>query len=656
MDHYLRLMRAADRLESDPRSSAAEARSVLAEDPGNGAAAQLLAKALVACGDLPAAGSVLRELREQAPDSAVVRLEFGRWLALQGRLAEAAAEFERALEIEPHLADAWRELSQLHARLGNTLECDSSYARYRQLSRPERTVSDALAARASGNFRQAENLLRARLGKFPDDVTALHALADVLARFEEFGEAEQLLTKCLQLADGFTEARFSLALVFHSQQKPIPMQPLLERLIRFDPDNVDYRVLQSAANTLLGHVDRSLQILEELLARHPSKEQIWVYYGHALRSAGRAAEATAAYRKAIGLAPSFGEAWYSLADLKTGQLTASDIAAMEEQIRRPDLRFEDRVQFDFALGKAHEEHGAYESSFQHYERGNSLWRASARYDARVTTDFVERSERLYSAEFFAARQGWGLPSADPIFIVGLPRSGSTLVEQILASHSQVEGTRELTYVLSSARELGMLGSREAPPTYPQSLAALSREDIVGLASHYLEQAAAHRVLGRPRFIDKMPTNFLHAGLIHLMLPNARIIDVRRDAMACCFSNFRQYYHKGIWFAYSLTDIGLYYRDYVRLMSHFDRVLPGRIHRVRYEDLVSDLETEVRKLLIYCGLPFEEACLRFHENRRAVQTISSEQVRRPLYRDSLEQWRHFERWLDPLRRSLGDLAA
>jgi len=354
------------------------------------------------------------------------------------------------------------------------------------------------------------------------------------------------------------------------------------------------------------------------------------------------------------LRPGFGEAWFSLANLKTVRFTADDIAAMRAQLRRADIPDADRLQFEFALGKALEDAGEYAGSFEHYARGNALRRAAVVYDIGSTTRLVQRTEALYTPQFLRSRAGSGSPSPDPIFILGMPRAGSTLVEQILASHSQVEGTRELPDVPGFALELGVLEAHGKPATYPKAVEQLTHAQLLALGERYLAQTRPHRIQGKPHFIDKMPSNFLHVGLIHLILPNARIIDARRSPLGCCFANFKQHFQSGVWFSYSLEDLGRYYRDYVRVMAHFDAVLPGRVHRVYYEDLVADFESEVRRLLKHCGLSFEERCLRFHETKRSIQTASSEQVRRPLYGDGVEQWRHYEPWLGPLKEALGDV--
>jgi len=651
----LRLIRAASLLESDPAQAAREAAQILRVHGEHPAALLLLAAAHRASGDAQAAVAELGELSAARPDSAVIRLELGRALRAAGRDAEARTALERSLELTPDLAEGWRELSLLHAARGDAAACDAAYAHFEKLAPEEQRLGEAAAALASERLDAAEALLKRALANSPQDVTALRLLAAAAAAREEYRESVRLLDECLRLAPGYSRARLDLVRVLHQQAKAEPMLPLLERLLALEPDNRDYRTLQAIAYNLLGRTELATPILDALLEEFPDSELVWLNYGHTLRAAGDPRGAIKAYRRSIEINPEFGHGWASLADLKIYSFTPADVAAMQAQLAREALHNENRVQIEFALGKALEDAGDFAGSFAHYARGNELHRAVIRYDPEGMTQFVERSRALYTREFFAARAGWGLPSPEPVFVVGLPRAGSTLIEQILASHSQVEGTRELPDVIGFALELS---GREDPgkrPGYPQSLGHLTAAELAALGERYLAQTRAHRLLGRPHFIDKMGGNFLHVGLIHLMLPNARIIDARRSPLGCCFANFKQHFDRGVWFAHSLDEIGRYYHDYVALMAHFDSVLPGRIHRVDYERVVADLEGEVRRLLEYCGLPFEEQCLRFHETQRVVQTMSSEQVRRPLYSESLDQWRNFEPWLGPLKTALGELA-
>jgi hypothetical protein len=393
-----------------------------------------------------------------------------------------------------------------------------------------------------------------------------------------------------------------------------------------------------------------------VLEDYPNQAKVWMSLGHALKTAGNNGESVDAYLKAIERAPNLGEAYWSLANLKTFRFSPAQIQAMREQLAGSALSPDDRFHFEFSLGKALEDAGEYADSFEHYREGNRQRRQMIRYDADENHAHVERSKRLFTAEFFAERKGFGNPAPDPIFVVGLPRAGSTLIEQILASHSSVEGTMELPDVAMLARMVGARTTRSAGSAYPRALGKFSAEELHGLGWRYLEQTRIQRKTPAPIFIDKMPNNFAHVGFIHLMLPNAKIVDARRHPLGCCFSAFKQHFARGQTFTYDLHELGRYYRDYVELMAHFDAVLPGRVHRVLYENMVEDTEGEVRRLLDYCGLPFEESVLRFHENQRAVRTASSEQVRQPIFKEGVDHWKHFEPWLVPLQEALGDVAS
>jgi hypothetical protein len=426
-------------------------------------------------------------------------------------------------------------------------------------------------------------------------------------------------------------------------------------LMTSEPRNSGYRNLRAVVLANIGSYQESLEIYADVLAKHPDQARIWLSFGHALSTAGRTEEGVTAYRRAIALIPTLGEAYYSLANLKTFRFEASEVATMRAQLENPAIHAEDRAHFHFALGKAFEDSRSYAESFAHYASGNELRAARVGYEPAVTSDAVQRGKRLFTREFFATRRGHGTPEPDPIFIVGLPRAGSTLLEQILASHSQVEGTMELPDIMAMAAQLGGKTERSQDSAYPEVLAGLDTGECRALGAQYLQQTRIQRKTDRPFFIDKMPNNFLHIGLIRLALPNAKIIDARRHPMACCFSGFKQNFAQGQRYTYRLEDIGRFYRDYVELMAHFDTVLPGSIHRVLYESLVEDTEGEVRRLLEFLGLGFEAATLSFHSNERAVRTVSAQQVRRPIFREGIDHWRHYEQWLTPLRTTLGAVA-
>jgi len=562
------------------------------------------------------------------------------------------AALRTAVRLQPAQADAWRALGDHLNAMGDTAGADAAYANHvRASTRDPRLLEPALAL-SEGRIAVAESLLREHLKQFPTDVAAIRMLAEVAARIGRYGDARNLLTRCLELAPGFHAARHNLAVVLHRDNKPREALAEIDRLLEGKPESAGFRNLRAAILARIGEYAQALALYEDLLRQYPSQSRLWLSYGHALKTAGRQGEAVEAYRTAWRLEPSFGDACWSLANLKTFRFDAADIAVMRGQVATTTLRPEDRLHFHFALGKALEDEQAYAESFEHYAAGNRLRKQAIPYDADGLADQVRRSRALFTAEFVAARSGQGCAGHDPIFIVGLPRSGSTLIEQILSSHPAVEGTMELPDVLGIVKSLGGRQRRGDASRYPEILADLDPGELRGLGERYLEQTRVQRKTAAPHFIDKMPNNWAHVGLIHLMLPNARIIDARRHPLSCCFSNFKQHFARGQNFTYALEDLGRYYADYVGLMAHFDAVLPGRVHRVTYERMVDDTETEVRRLLDYCGLPFDGACLRFYENERAVRTASSEQVRRPIYRDAVDQWRHYEQWLGPLRDALG----
>jgi len=536
--------------------------------------------------------------------------------------------------------------------MGDTSGAAAAYASHIKASTRDPRLLAPAAALCEGRLAAAETLLRAHLKQYPTDVAAIRMFAELAARLGRLADAENLLARCLELAPGFTAARHNYAVVLHRQAKSVDALREVERLLGGDRRNPGYRSLQAAALARLGEYERSIATYAGLLADYPGQPKLWMSQGHALKTAGRQAESIEAYRRSIELEPSLGEAYWSLANLKTYRFAPAEIEAMRTQLARTGLGAEDRLHLHFALGKATEDAGDHAAAFAHYAEGNRLRRATLAYDADETTALVRRAQALFTPDFFASRRGSGAPAPDPIFVVGLPRSGSTLVEQILASHPAVEGTMELPDLLGLVRELSGRTRRSEPSKYPDALAELGPEALRALGERYLAQTRIQRKTDKPFFIDKMPNNWAHVGLIQLILPNARIVDTRRHPLSCCFSAFKQHFARGQGFTYSLEDVGRYYRDYAALMTHFDSVLPGRVHRVIYERMVEDTEAEIRRLLAHCGLEYDERCLHFYENDRAVRTASSEQVRSPIFRDAVDHWRHYEPWLGPLRQALG----
>jgi tetratricopeptide (TPR) repeat protein len=641
----LELMRASFLLESDPAAAARRARTILDRSPAHAEASLLFAAACRKLGDPAAAAAELESLASAQLDTPIMQLELGRAHAANGNSDRAVAAFRRAVALDAGLADAWRELAGQLLAAGETQAGDAAYIRYCELAPDPPELTDAIVALNDNRLDAAESMLRRRLEQAPHDVVALRMLADAATRGGDFAQAERRLTACLQLAPGYAAARFDLANMLHTLHRQSEVLPLIDRLLTAEPRDLDYLSMKAQALRLVGRNDEAVAVMEQAVADHPDQDKAWLLCGHLLREVGQQARAIQMYRQALAIRPQSGRAWASLANLKTFRFTSGDLATMQDQIAHGAMRGADRTHLEFAFGKALEDEGRFAASFEHYARGNALHRATIVHDSDAITADVQRSKNLYNARFFADRAGWGSEHPDPIFIVGLPRSGSTLLEQILASHSQVEGTRELSDIPALTREL---------PEYPESVATLGREDIDALALRYLSRTQTHRPLGRPRFVDKMLGNFAHVGLIHLMFPRAAIIDTRRHPLACGFSCYKQLFVRELGFTYDLSELGRFYRDYADLMEHFDAVLAQRVHRVYYEQLVADPEREVRRLLDYCDLPFEQQCLNFYENRRVVQTISSEQVRLPIYSDAVDQWRHYEPWLAPLKDALGDL--
>jgi tetratricopeptide (TPR) repeat protein len=639
-------------LATEPALAAEQAAEILLAVPGHPAASLLLGAAQRLTGDIHAALSVLEPLSSSQPDWAAAHYELGLALGAEGRGEAAVAALRRTVALQPDLPDAWRALADHLTAMGDVEGADAAYARHIRYSSRDPRLLEAGAALCENRIARAEALLRSHLKQHPTDVVAIRMLAEVALRLGRNVDAGNLLARCLELAPGFTPARYNHAIALHRQGKLVEARAEIGLALARDPKNPGYRNLQATLLGRIGEFDRALEVYAGVLAEYPQQPKVWMSYGHALKAAGRQAESIDAYRKSIDLAPELGEAWWSLANLKTFTFTAEEIDTVHRLLARDDLSTEDRLHFEFTLGKALEDASRHADAFAHYAQGNRLRRSITHHDAADVMAHVQRSKALFTPAFFARRAGCGSHAPDPVFIIGLPRAGSTLLEQILSSHSAVEGTMELPDVISIARSLTGRRSRSDDAKYPEVLTGLDTGEFRALGERYLESTRIQRKTAAPMFIDKMPNNWGHVGLIHLILPNARIVDARRHPLACCFSNFKQHFARGQQFTYDLEDIGRYYRNYIELMAHFDAVLPGRIHRVFYERMVEDTEAEIRRLLDYCGLPFEDGCLRFYENARAVRTASSEQVRRPIYREGIDQWRHFEPWLEPLKRTLG----
>jgi tetratricopeptide (TPR) repeat protein len=635
-------------------ASALPAARALAERvPENRDVLYLLAVSQRYLRDIPAALATLDRLQALHPGFSRLYQERGHCHVALRDAPRAIDAFLRGVNINPALPASWSMLESLFRMTRQEENRRMAAAHVATLAKLPPDIVTANALFFEGDLAPAEQIVRAYLLKHGDHVEAMRLLARIGLERDVLDDADVLLEAVLHLAPDYHAARYDYAIALLRRHKHAESIAQLERLLAVEPGNRSYKTTHATALIGLGHHDEALALYQDLVRDAPQPLQaseLHLSIAHSYKALGRQSESVEAYRRAAAVRPSFGDAYWSLANLKTYRFTDEEIARMRAEEGAAAVGLVDRLHLCFALAKALEDRGEYAESFRYYERGNALKKSQSRYRPEP----VERNTRLQKAtctrEFFAARAGVGDPAPDPIFIVGLPRSGSTLIEQILASHSEVEGTMELANIPRMVLALQGRESDDEVSRYPAVLAELRTEDFARLGAEYLRDTRVYRG-GKPRFIDKMPNNFRHVGLIHLILPNARIIDARRNAMACCFSNFKQLFASGQEFTYGLEDIGRYYRTYVELMAHWDEVLPGRILKVEHEAVVDDLEGSVRRILEFCGLPFEPRCLEFYKTERSIRTASSEQVRRPIFKEGLDQWRRFEPWLDPLARVL-----
>lgn len=635
---------AAAALAHDASKAERLARLLVAKLPRDPRPQLILASALRRQGDAAAALPMLLELSRAYPMAARTRYELGLTLGLVGRHADGLVQLEAAVQLDPRLADAWQALSHAAFAAGDHARELRARAVLARLEAGGGPLGEAAEMVVLGRFDVAESRLRRHLLSQPSDAGALRLLAACYLANRAFDQADTLLRHALEIEPDFALARFDLAHSLFARQQAEAALIELAPLEAADPDNAAYRNLRAGCLALLGDEEGAEALHGELAARYPANARIAVNHGHALRTKGHRDRAIAAYRRAIALDRKSGEAWWSLANLKVGALTAEDEAAMRALAADPALGDPDRMRISYALGRRLEDSGRPEESFRWYARGAALARERASAALVDHHDHAEQVQRVFTTRFLEERSGEGVDDASPIFVVGLPRSGSTLVEQILSSHPDIEGTMELPYMGAITARLAQQGRDAWTGLTPDTIRALGEE--------YLARAAIHRRLGRKHFIDKMPNNFRHLGLIRLILPRARIVDVRRAPMAACFSCFKQLFAEGHEYSYDLGDLGRYYRHYLAIIRHFALVQPGAVHTLIYEDLVEATEVEVARLLDAVGVPFSPACLRFFENDRAVRTVSSEQVRQPIYRSGLDHWQVFEPWLGPLKVALG----
>jgi len=601
---------------------------------------------------LPEALELLERLERLQPRFSLMHQERGLCYVALKDAPRAIDALLRGVNINPALPMSWRMLEGVYRISGDTQNAATAAAHIATLARLPPEVVAATSLFSDGELGPAEQMVRAFLLRHGNHPEAMRLLARIGLARDVLDDAELLLEAVLTLAPDYRAARYDYADTLVRRHKYVFAREQVGQLLALEPGNPDYRSLAATIAVGLGEHDKAIALYRDMLADAPGSPDVNLWLAHALKTVGQVPEAIEAYRAAAAARPDFGDAYWSLANLKTYRFTDEEMGQMRAAEAAPATQAADRYHLCFALGKALEDRGETAESWHYYARGNALKRSESRYRPEILETNTRKQIEVCTRDFFAHRSGWGCPEPDPIFILGLPRSGSTLLEQILASHSQVEGTQELADIQRIVVELQGREPDLDDPRYPAALADLTQDDFARLGERYLSDTRAYRT-GKPFFIDKMPNNFRHVGLIHLMLPNARIIDARREPMSCCFSNLKQLFANGQEFSYGEEVIARYYRTYLELMRHWDEVLPGRVLRVHHEDVIADLEGSVRLLLDHCGLSFEPACLDFHQNRRSVRTPSSEQVRQPIFRDGLDQWKKYEPWLGPLGDALGD---
>ncbi len=604
--------------------------------------------------------AALERLDQHHPRFSQMFLERGLCHVARREAPAAIADLRTAVTINPALAMGWRMLDGLLRMTGDQASAAVAMRHCSHLASLPPPIVTAKVLFYDGEIDVAEAQIRKFLLEFGDHPEAMRLLAQIGQLRNVLDDAETLYAAVLTLVPDHNEARHEYVQVLIARHKFPEARKELEPLLKLDPSHHANRIQAATIQVGLGDFESVIPDYRAMIAEtagdtpqarvHRADLNLWL--GHALKTEGRTDEAIKAYLAATADRPDFGDAWWSLANLKTYRFAPESIEVMRQGLESPATAELDRIHIAFALGKALEDEGDYAGSWAAYEQGNTLHRAGNSFLPETFETNTREQKRVCTKAFFDERAGWGIEDPAPIFVLGLPRSGSTLIEQILASHSMVEGTQELPDIQRIVHELQGREINFDKPRYPGVLPELDADAIRRFGEQYIDDTRPHRILGRPHFIDKMPNNFRHIGLIHLILPNAKIIDARRDAMACCFSNLKQLFAQGQEFTYGIEDIARYYRTYVELMDHWDAVLPGRVLRVQHEDVIDDLEGSVRRILDYCGLPFEPACVEFHKTKRSVRTPSSEQVRQPIFRDGLDQWKNYAPYLAPLREYLG----
>jgi predicted Zn-dependent protease len=635
---YAEGLRAAEAL----RGNAPENRDVL----------YLIAMGQRFLGRIAEALATLERLERHHPEFSRLYQERGHCHVVLRQAPQAIEAFLRGVNINPALPVSWSMLEGVYRMTGDAQNAATAAAHVAILKRLPPEVVNATSLFSDGDLLPAEDIIRAFLLKHGNHIEAMRLLARIGIERDVLDDAELLLDAVLQLAPDYQAARHDYARVLVERHQYARARAQLDMLLQLAPDNRHYKTLYATTIVGMGEHEKAIGLYRELLADAPRSPDLHLSIAHSLKTLGRQQEAIETYRAAAAARPNFGDAYWSLANLKTYRFTDGEIARMRAEEGVPATSLIDRYHLCFALGKAFEDRGEYATSWEYYERGNASKKSESRYRPEMIETNTRKQIEVCTREFFASRAGSGARGSDPILILGLPRAGSTLLEQILASHSKVEGTQELADIQRIVLSLQDRIADLANPRYPGVLAQMTPEDFQRLGEKYLSDTRVYRA-DKPYFIDKMPNNYRHIGLIHLMLPNAKIIDARREPMACCFSNLKQLFANGQEFTYSIEDIARYYRTYLELMRHWEEVLPGRVLRVQHEDVVDDLEGNVRRILDFCGLEFEPACVEFYKTERSIRTASSEQVRQPIFREGLDQWKNYEPWLGSLKDALGD---
>ncbi|MEO9633257.1 MAG: sulfotransferase [Parasphingorhabdus sp.] len=627
------------------------AKSALQTDPQHIDALYMKAVCERYCGHNDEALASVETLKSLSPDFGRAYQEEGHILKSIGDLESAIAAYRRACLCNPVLQASWKAQAEILEGWGHrqaALEMRGQEQRIAAMPKPLVAVSHLLH---EGKLVKAENACRHFLQQNPHHVEAMRLLADIGARLGILEDADFLLESAIEFEPDNIQVRIDYIQTLRKRQKFSEALKQSELLYQRDTENPVFQSLYAIESMQTGNYEQALSLFEKVLQRLPEDPVTLTSQGHALKTFGRHEEAVLSYQNAIKSDPGHGDAYYGLANLKTYRFSDDELRLMETQEQGNRLSYQNRIHICFALGKAYEDRKDYNASFGYYERGNELKRLQSRYDADQMTAELDNQITACTPALFAKQSGKGCEAPDPIFILGLPRAGSTLLEQILASHSQIDGTLELPNILSLAHRLRRQKQASNDSLYPDNLHDIGADQLREMGQDFIDSTRIHRQ-GAAFFIDKMPNNFRHIGLIKLILPNAKIIDARREPMACCFSGFKQLFAEGQEFTYGLNEIGRYYSDYVRLMDHWDSVLPNAVLRVQHEDVLDDLEGQVRRMLDYLGLPFEQACVDFHQTERAVRTASSEQVRQPITKASVDLWRHYQSHLQPLKDALG----